>query len=202
MYDGLYFCGKKLSNSRTTETVVDMKTWSDLGFCYEMSGLALLIMYNAGNTSTAMTYCRARNFNHCFLEFELEGFDYIADFSWTTFPHLLPKEDYYSQIKQIEIENRYSFDEIFRRHGDYIVKLADCITRPETSNIFRELTFFRPNPDEKGTPICSKVLEKVPCFDDKTGTVFKPFLHADKLINKKKFYELYNRMIPLPNLAS
>ncbi len=193
-YKDFYFCGKVISD-KLSDSIYRISEWTEHGFSYELCGLGMLVLYNLGLAYSAkMKYCHAKGYYHCYVTFLNEDEEErILDPSWTSFPHIAKRDPYFGTIGDVKVHNSYSLINLMVFHRDYFVRLADCITRPETSYIFKELRCFRPDFNDLGLPVYNHLLDDAEAeLTRSTGSRFQPFFHGRKPVSKEILEEFYN----------
>lgn len=201
-----YFCGINLKDERLTDAICRIGLWANQGFCYEMSGLCMLVAIDSGIDSAKLKIVKTKDnhwlgwVNHCFVEFSVEGHLCVVDPSWTNHPHIAPKQMYLETMGG-PVEEIYSIDavELEIRQPQLIKELIECIKAPETSFILSELGNFRPNVDAFGRVQLDDYLKGTPIVYPDTGKTFRPVYQNNKKIDKEVFIDfIKNPALGLP----
>lgn len=139
-----YFCGYTVAELLGAEAFLAIRTVAGGGFCYELAALAMLMLKNwpgaAKLVQGLVTLPNGDAGSHAVVQLDYYGTPYIWDLS--TAPFAVTADDY---ARMGIMQAAWAKDSAQFWEMPETAELYEAIRHPETSNIFWELGFFRPD---------------------------------------------------------
>ena len=168
--DDLYFCGIGFLDYLAVNGLFRFQQWLGFGLCSEMSVLSMLLLKHIQTTKLCQgTYYDldgSKKDFHCWVEFSLEGHEYVADFTWNNLglTWIASKDDEYDPDT---IYIRESEDTIHLKDGGKLVvdwsishdefweyelskQLYEKMQAAKTSYVFNDLVMYAAPETQKG----------------------------------------------------
>lgn len=184
-----YFNGANLLEVLHAEFFHRFGNYTDNGFCYTASTLAMIALRNVRGTKIVRATLEedGESYCHSWVEFRHCGIWMVCDPCWLHWPQVAFRRSYYRKLKNVKIRFVCKSKEFQAYHLSR--QIEELLRRPETSHLFYEIyRLYGPfeDDDDLGFSNLTHDLE----IGEGHGKIGFPFLTEDHIIfSDRIFYE-------------